>query len=354
MRKILLAICLVLVASPALGANWFAGPGDTDFNAVSDGTTSSVWNSNADGSSGTYLDWSTQPSNGDIFIANGATIAIDDNIGSGSVTVTLTTEGTDYGGTDGGGFKVAINLVEALTLYINCVASTTACLSITGSGSSGTELTIIGSATGGTANNSYGIGDSHTGTGAAVNFTGNLTGGSGIGASGYYSSGASGTINVNGPATITGGTVVSSARGFYKNSNSVASITGNCVGGSVGSGCENASATVTLTVTGNCSGGSGLGSGCYGAGASGITLNGNIENTTTGSGANGVIKWNPGTLGSDFRYIKVWSGSGTDYYYAVIPPIESNVKSGVDYGWDGSDHYTGTLSAGSGGGAWGF
>jgi hypothetical protein len=325
MKKLLLTIIILLaMAGQGWGANWFAGSGDTDFNAVSGGTTSSVWNSNADGTSGTYLDWATQPGNGDVFIANGATIAIDADIGSGSVTVTLTTEGSDYGGTDGGGFTVAVNNVGALTLYTNLTAGTTDCLTINGAGSAGTELTIYGDAIGGTATNIEGLVDLHTGAGAIVALIGDCTAGSAINTYGCKSSSASGILN----------------------------ITGDCYGKSA-PGCALLGAGTTMTVTGDCyaSDTSYGTSGCFGS----VTENpliivGDIIGNTYSVGANGCIAWNPAAGG----YIKIQGDTAGNYIYASEAPAAANVAVGTSVVDSTDGSYDAGSHAGGGGGAWGF
>lgn len=335
MKKLLLILAFLLLATPAFGAtNWFAGSGDTDFNAVSGGTTSSVWNTNADGTSGTYLDWSTQPANGDVFIANGATLAIDANIGSGSVTVTLTTEGTDYGGTDGGGFTVNINTTDPLTLYTNIVAGSTDCLTISGAGAGvgETELTIIGNATAG-----------------------------GSAADGIYSTHTAGHVVMTGNASASAST---NSSGVNVNTTSgVMTITGNATGvGSYGFKIGTTTAGSYGTIVGNCIGSDTtyLAEGCMGQNVVGLIVKGNIINGARSNGTSGNIVWSPQATSHPFNYVKIL-GDGTPaaYYLVAIPdgsahPPESDVENAVEYGFDGADHYTGTLSAGGGGGAWGF
>lgn len=337
MKKLLLTIFILLAfAGQGWGANWFAGAGDTDFNAVSGGTTSSVWNSNADGTSGSYLDWSTQPANGDVFIANGATIAIDDNIGSESVTVTLTTEGTDYGGTDGGGFTVDISAVGALVLYTNITSGSTTCLSISGVGSSGTELTINGNVLAGTSASAFGIADSHTGAGAEVKINGNVTAGSAGTTRGIDASGVTGTIT----------------------------ITGNVTGGSsTGSGVHLRGAGSVVTVNGDCVGGSSVDSvGCYSTGAV-FTCTGNIVGTETNSGTTGKVRWSPSTskkyikydAGGTVIYASAGLGSDSDGTQITAANTAAEVLTSAYFvNKDDGVHTQGTASAGTGGGAWGF
>lgn len=329
MKKRIIALVILLLCAFAYQANsatWFAGSGDTDFNAVSSGTTSSVWNSNADGTSGTYLDWSTGPANGDIFVANGATIAIDDNIGSESVTVTLTTEGTDYGGTDGGGFTFNINTTDVKTLYINCVAGTTVCLTVTGAGAGAdtTELTIIGNITGGSAAAAYGLSLGHT-LGNIV-ITGNSTAGSNATAHGVFSSSA-------GKCALTGTSTASAGNGVQNAGSSVISITGDCVGST------------------------GTGVGCYCGAATGYCIvTGNIINGTKNVGATGAVRWNPTAPSSDAtgHYVK-FDGGGTAIFAGTNTDDASKALTTFYYidPTDGTSDQ-GSASTTGGGGAWGW
>jgi hypothetical protein len=332
MKKRIIALVILLLCALVYQANaatWFAGSGDTDFNAVSSGTTSSVWNSNADGTSGTYLDFSTQPSNGDIFVANGATIAIDDNIGSESVTVTLTTEGTDYGGTDGGGFTFNINTTDVKTLYINCVAGTTVCLKVTGAGAGAdtTELTIIGNITGGSASSAYGVRLEHT-LGKII-FTGDILGGGGTSSHGI-SSGSAGRFAVTGNAT-----------------------------GVVGIGINSGDVSV-FTVTGNCSAATGTnnGVGCFCGGSTGYgTITGNIINGARATGVTGACRWNPTapSNGVNGHYVKFIDSAGTGAVY-VGKNTETTSKALTDFYYFTAASATSTvgIATTTGGGAWGW
>lgn len=316
MKKLLLIILICLLPVSGWGANWFAGSGDTDFNAVSGGTTSSVWNSNADGTSGTYLDWSTQPANGDVFIANGATIAIDDNIGSESVTVTLTTEGTNYGGTDGGGFTMDIGSNPGKTIYANIGNATTP------EGTT-TIFTITDAA------------DANNGT---LTFNGTITGGASTSASGFYctATDTDARITING--NIKGGPGVNTYGLLATGGGCIISITGNVTGGSV---------TSALGIW---------------ASAGYTTITGNLIATSTTMPLGGYVRWTPTapSNGVTGHYIKlcqdtsystcntaIYAGSNTDdatkalttFYY--IDPTDGT-----------SD--VGTATTGGLGGAWGF
>jgi hypothetical protein len=334
MKKGIIALVILLLCAFAYQANaatWFAGSGDTDFNAVSSGTTSSVWNSNADGTSGTYLDFSTQPSNGDIFVANGATIAIDDSIGSESVTVTLTTEGTDYGGTDGGGFTFNINTSDAETLYVNVVAGSAIGLTVTGEGAGAdtTELTIIGNITGGTATSAYGVRLEHTL--GNIPITGTITGGSGTSSHGIHSASA----------------------GKF-------AVTGNATAGTVGAGINSASTSV-FTVAGNCtgSGTSNGAAGCNcGTAAGYCTITGNIVNGVYNTGVTGHVRWNPTAPanGQTGHYVKVIDSAGTGAVYVGTNTDDATKALTTFYYIDPTDGTSdqGSATTTGGGGAWGW
>jgi hypothetical protein len=333
MKKRIIALVILLLCAFAYQANsatWFAGSGDTDFNAVSGGTTSSVWNSNADGTSGTYLDFATQPSNGDIFVANGATIAIDDSIGSGSVTVTLTTEGTDYSGTDGGGFTFNINTSDAETLYVNVTAGTTPGLIVTGAGAGAdtTELTIIGNITGGSATSAYGVKLEHTL--GNIPITGTITGGAGTLAHGIYSSSA-------GKFAVTGNATAAVGGGINSGSSSVFTVAGNCTGSPSSSGYPGCSCG---TLAGYC------------------TITGNIINGVYNVGAAGHVRWTPTAPadGVTGHYIK-FDGGGTAVFAGTNTDDVSKALTTFYYidPTDGtSDQGTATVEGGTGGGAWGW
>lgn len=276
------------------------------------------------------MNWASNPQAGDIFTANGVAGIIVDvdpkGTAAGNGRVTLTTEGTDYSGTDGGGFVYTVNSLAAITITANIVAGTTDCLAISGAGSAGTELTIDGNATGGSVSGAEGIVDTHTGSGAIVAFTGVIRGGSSTISFGFTATSATGTVN----------------------------LTGNVYPGATSCGLKATSSGMVVTLTGDCIGSDTTeSSACYSTGATPLVVVGNIINGSRGCGIQGSIKWNPGTLGTHFRYIKIADATtGSDY--AVIPPVVANVKSGEKYGWDGSTYYTGTLSSSGGGGAWGF
>jgi hypothetical protein len=303
MKKRIIALVILLLcafAYQASAATWFAGSGDTDFNAVSSGTTSSVWNSNADGTSGTYLDWSTGPANGDIFVANGATIAIDDSIGSESVTVTLTTEGTDYGGTDGGGFTAATTTLATKTLYVNTISGTTDCLSVSGNQDGTPALTIRGNQQGGTTTGKVGL----------------------------YSVHSVGTIAVVGNALAVAG------QGIYNGASGPMTLTGNCTG----------SDTANL-------------SGCNANSTGAITVKGNLISGKRSTGGTGTIIWTPATPadGVTGNYIKM-DGGGTEVFAGTNTDDATKALSTFYYidPTDGTSDQGSATTESTGGGAWGW
>jgi hypothetical protein len=303
MRKILFSLLIIcFLATPCFSTKWFAGAGDTDFNAVSSGTTSSVWNDNADGTSGNYLDWSTQPTNGDIFIANGATIAIDDNIGTGAITVSLTTEGSDHGGTDGGGFTVDLGTYPNLTFYINVVGGSTTVLTVSGTMEAGETLTIIGNVTGGQGSSDKGIYSSHKV--GAINITGNVTGGA-----------------------------ISDCHGIHINDTGTASVTGNCIGSDTGSAY-----------------------GCVASSSGALTVVGNIINGNRGTGVAGSIIWNPTAPanGVTGHYVK-FDGGGTEVYAGKNTDDATKALTTFYYidPTDGTSDQ-GSASSGGSGGGWAY
>jgi hypothetical protein len=258
---------------------------------------------------------------GNNLYANGCTIAITDSFAATKIS----TKDAGGGANDfaGGGFTWATAGGDK-TFTSNIEAGTTTCLTISGS-TAGAVGTIIGSITGSsTTGSTSGVLDTHTVGTIAV--TGNITAGSAGAASavGYTFSGSSGALNVTGDAT---GAV---AKALYFNDFTAASvsITGKCIGGTAGYAW-----------------------GCHSYGTRPITVKGSIESGTREQGAAGTIIWDPP---STSNYIKMTGDGSPAAYYATQVPAEADVKSGVEYGWDGSDHYTGSYSSGGGGGAWGF
>ncbi len=344
---ILISGCLIVVfaATPCLSTTWYACAGSRN---ISDAAT---WE-DAVGCDGNVLTWNDQAA-GDIFEANGQTgLVVDVNpkgTGGSAGKVHLKT-------TAGGGFTYNVNTQDAITIDADITAGTTDCLVVSGAGSAGTELTIIGNITGGGSLNADGVADSHTGAGAIVDVQGSVTGGGNTTANGYLASGATGTVQFS-----TGTYTAATGSGIRRTNGGVTAITGTCVGGSDTSttktaGCMHAG-TGTFTITGSCQGSASASPspGCMTESTGTITVTGNLIATANGLGAAGKIDWAPGDTTPPSNYVQIWS-SGADFYYMTPnpEPAVADVKTGVTYGWDGSDVYTGTLASGSGGGAWSF
>jgi hypothetical protein len=334
MKKILfLIIGLCLIATQGWATTWFS-VATADFLHDGGAGVSDVW-CDAPVASCTDHNWLTLASiaNNDLFVANGNTIPITTDIGSAIVTVTLTTEGTNYSngghaGTDGGGFTMDIGTNTGKTLYTNITAGTTACLALTDAAddNNGT-LTIVGTITGGTSTSAFGISDGRADADSVLTITGNLQGGAGAVAHGLSKGTHNGQIAISGSSTGGAG-----GYGLNNTVNAIITVGGDCIAAS----------------------GTGVGVGCYGAAATGasLTISGTIKSGLHASGASGKYSWTPA---DNTKYFQVHK-SGTDYYYMTRnpDPAVADVKATVTYGWDGSAVYTGTYSSSGGGGAWGF
>jgi len=325
MKKGIIALVILLLCC-AIQAN------ATDYYATADAeiTTATLWDTNPAGG-GTDLTWASL-ANGDVLYANNHAITIANDIGSASVTATLTTAaGT---GTAGGSFTFNINTGDVKTLYVNVTAGTTPGLVVTGAGAGAdtTELTIIGDITGGSATAAYGVQLTHTL--GNIPITGAITGGTGPSTSGIQSASA----------------------GKF-------AVTGNATGGTSGNGITSSSTSV-FTVAGNCqaapSTGGGYGCGCGSAGGY-CVVTGNIINGARQVGANGAIRWTPTAPadGVTGHYVKFDGGAASATYYGkVTDEIAANEASKVaagEYFIKSDDGATtlGTASS-SGGGAWGW
>lgn len=315
MKKLLLTIFILLAfAGQGWGATYLWCKGSTG------AFTEAAWNAATD-CSGAEVE--PPVANGDIYVANGQTVSIAASIGDVTHVVTLTTEGTNYGGTDGGGFTIDFGSVGVLTLYTNITAGSTVCLTISGAGSADPELTINGDIAGGTSTSAYGIMGSFTGAGTNVVVNGTVAGGSGTNTRGINVTGSTGSpkITVTG-ATSTGGSGTG-AHGIYSAGTTVV-MNGDCVGGSTLEtfGCHNGAASATFTVVGNLLGSS----------------------RSPGDGSR--ISWTPGA--SNYER-KIYNGTNY-YYYGPIDKTKVELGTACIDKEDGAT--TGTLS--TGGGAWGF
>ena len=310
MKKLLLAVLflalLILIPSASFAVtSWYAQNSSVNINSASE------WNDNPAGG-GNVLTWGNQVA-GDTFYANGKTaIAVNVDPGANG-KVTLTTAAG--GGTTGGGFTYAT--ATNITINSDITAGTTTCLAVTGSTGG---LTVIGNIQGGAVSTTA-LSTTHTSV----------------------------TLNIGSvgtPTTITGGT---SATGYGVNSLSAGpiAIIGNVLA-ATGSGLNNY--TGTTTITGNCVGTTTSAPAVSAGNTTGsVTIVGNLINGTKGSAASGSIIYNPGPL----NYIQYPAPAATTIYLPKAPAV-TDVKSGVQYGYDGANPLTGTYGGGGGGGAWGF
>ncbi len=315
MKKLLIALLLLLLipASAHAVTPWFVvNPsyvgGNTAFNTATD--CSGV----------TMVNIATDLTDGDLLVANGYTIAVTENIGSASVTVTLTTEGTDYGGADGGGFTYDTNTTTGKTIYTHIVPGTTDVLTITGAGT-GIVLTINGNITGG-GTNVEGVYDTRTAGTVTVN--GNLTGGTSLSGEGYYFGGdPDTTLVINGNCTGNVGP------GLNINVGNICTVNGDAIAGTGGGSAQ------------------GVNNSFFNAGS--LTITGSIVGSPATTGASGRYRWVPSDA---TKYIKI-NGGGTEIY-ASVPPAGSSILSTASYvdSTDGT-YKAGTASAG-GGRSYGF
>jgi hypothetical protein len=319
MKKILSWLILLVLLAPT----WSLA---TDYYATADAeiTTAELWDTNPAGG-GTDLTWASLQ-DGDVLYANNHAITIANDIGSASVTATLTTAaGT---GTAGGSFTFNINTTDAKTLYTNVTAGTTPGLIVTGGGAGAdtTELTIIGAITGGTATGAYGVRLEHT----------------------------TGNIIITGAPTVGSGV---SSHGIHSASAGKFAVTGNATG-ATGAGINSTSGSV-FTVAGNCSGsaGTGVGTGCQCGGSMGSgTITGNIVNGAISVGITGACRWTPAAPadGVTGHYVK-FDGGGTAVYAGTNTDDASKALTTFYYidPTDGTSDQ-GSASGSGGGGAWGF
>jgi len=179
--------------------------------------------------------------------------------------------------TAGGGFTLS----NGITLTANAVAGSVGTACITFSGTSGNSATLVGNATGGSANGAFGANNSSTGT---MTITGNCTGGS-VGSAHGAINNSTGTLTITG--NCTGGSA-GSAHGANNNSTGTLTITGNCTGGSANTATgANNNSTGTLTITGNATGGSVSGAnGANNSSTGTLTINGNATGSDNANGAN--------------------------------------------------------------------
>lgn len=320
MKKGIIALVILILCALVYQAN------ATDYYAQADAeiTTAELWDTNPAGG-GTDLTWANLQ-DGDVLYANNHDITIANDIGSASVTATLTTAaGT---GTAGGSYTFDINTTDAKTLYTNATAGTTACLIVTGEGAGAdtTELTIIGNITGGTATSAYGVKLMHTL--GVIHFTGAALGGS------YATAIHSGSA---GKFTLTGNATGDVGNGINSTSSAIFTVAGACVGSS--------------------STGAGIGCAC-GTGSGYCTITGNLINGTRQVAVTGRARWNPTAPanGQTGHYVKVIDSAGTGAVYVGTNTDDATKALTTFYYIDPTDGTSdqGSASTTGGGGAWGW
>jgi hypothetical protein len=183
--------------------------------------------------SGTAADvWSTFTS-ADVLHSNNFTVTV--NV---STTVGEVRNDNANSATAGGFF----DLLNGITLTANAFAGSATTQCVRFNLTTGNSATLVGNATGGSANNAAGANNANTGT---LNITGNVTGGSVADARGAVN-GTTGTLNITGNAT---GGSINNARGLDNNGAGTVNLTGNVTGGSasgaVGAG-NNSTGTINI------------------------------------------------------------------------------------------------------------
>lgn len=301
-----------------------------------------TWSTTAAGSPG-----ASPPAAGDNAIANTRTVTLTTNASCDSIT-----NGTNYGGTAGGGFV----LPDGVTLnaaIISGTATGVSCVIYSGA----TSAAIIGSVTGGNGTTSIGVTNAGSGT---LNIT-NSAAHTGRAIS-NTSSGAI-VITGNGTATGSGGSVpliTNSANGTIT---VIGSVTGGSGGASHGvSNTSNGAVNVTGSVTG---GAISNAYGIYNSSTGTVTVNGTItatiapaifSSTATVRASGNFIYSSDGTIpisapklilnstptAAKTRYALNGSGTFVDMFTADNPglaPAVNDVRAGIMYG-----SATGTLA----------
>jgi hypothetical protein len=320
-------------------ANKFARS-NGDFN------NASIWSGLAASMSATSV-----PTIGDNAIANTFTIQITGNVACNNIT-----NGTTYGGTNGGVF----NLNDNSSLSASNVAEVgTHCLLLSGTNSS----LVYGNIVGGAGAGSNGI--LKSGTGNLVIY-GQLTGGSRSGSGGQNGhgisiTGSSGNVTVYG--NLNGSSANAIATGLSNTSTGSVTVYGNLNGatasalsntstgpvtvignlnGSTAAGLSNTS-TGSVTVLGNVIGNSRGGSGIASTNAAAnVRISGNLIGAPNGIPAVYAAAYtvNPVPYQTYIRYANNGTGVGSDaylYHYTTdslsafsMPPV-SAVRAGVQY-----------------------
>jgi hypothetical protein len=191
--------------------------------------------------------WATTPAGtaADVW----STFTSSDVLHSNSFTVTVNVDTTvgevrnnnANSATAGGLF----DLLDGITLTADAFAGSTGNPCVRFTLAAGNSATLVGNATGGSANFANGANNASTGT---LTITGNATGGS-LGGAHAVNNASTGTLTITGNAT---GGSVGAAHGANNASTGTLTITGNATGGSVGAahGANNVS-TGTLTLVGS-------------------------------------------------------------------------------------------------------
>ncbi len=330
-----------------------------------------VWDTVPTGG-GSTLTW--PPGVGDVLVANGKALTWVAEAVPALTCARLTTAAE--GGTAGGNF--ALSGSTAVAVIADIVAGSSICVTSTHTGKGADKVAVTGNLTGGLKDR-YGWRQSGVGDLAV---TGNITGGGGRDSYGLDVIAAS-TVAVVGD--ITGGTadrggmrqsagyltVTGTIRGMSNNyslgltvANCTVLITGDAIGGSGGSaygvqagsgavvtmngtatggsgsaGIATVHPTAVVTVNGNAVGGTGsLGFGVQ-ANASPVTIIGSLVNSAAASAVAGKVYWQPASVAHYWQV--AWNGSNNQRY--TIPPVQGNVRNGVNYGYYGEALNDGTL-----------
>jgi len=308
--------------------------------------TVNKWNSAADGS-GSWLTW--PPASGDVLMANGLAITINVNTNLGATGQVRSD--TANGATIGGGFTLGNGISLTANVFCgsgNCIFSNSA----TGF--------IVGSITGGTAANSYGVNYQGAGT---LTITGDVNGGTGNGAWGLFYLGTN-TVTITGSLRGT----VNNAGAAYNSSTGTINVTGDVIGTTVSGAQAYTAINVgagTINITGNAI--AGVGEACRNNAAGTLTVSGYSQASSTSAALNNIAQGilqvgetrsasnGRGAVLGAFRYASATAAKHMPYTIsegqismtvldvAAIVPAESDVRKTVVYG-DGA--YTGTLPLG--------
>ena len=302
MRKLLLFASLLLPCfGAAHAATYYACAATGNMDTANFWGTASTGNQTCSGSD-VSASWPFA-ANGDVFDANGATVAVDVDPGAatgasagvcGSVTVTVTLQSN---ATYTGGFTYAT--ATNIVMHANVTGSKSVGLTNTGSTGGGT---ICGNTQGGSVGgiSTYAVSDAHTSV--TIYVIGSLTGGTANGGDGYYFSGGSGSLSVTGNATGAG----TNSPGLMLTGAGTGTITGNCTGSAT-------SSTVNVP-------------GCWANSTGALTVIGNIINNLGQAGATGRILYKP-AMGNYILY-----PADSSYTTGVINSHATLVRVPRNYG----------------------